>query len=146
MTSPITLHVQRLVPATPQEVFDAWTTPSELAKWWAPPGGRCVSASVDLCLGGIYTIINELPGGVIVTIRGEYLTIEPYALLRFTWTTARSQSATETVTVTFEADGNDTKVAVAHSRIPSQQVAEEHKTGWEACLEGLVRLLRPKQS
>lgn len=146
MTFPITLQVQQLVPAAPQEVFDAWTIPTELAKWWAPPGGRCVGASVDLRLGGLYTITNELPGGIIVTIRGEYLTIEPPALLRFTWTTDKSQPATETVTVTFEADGHDTRVAVAHSRIPSQEVAEGHKGGWDTCLEGIVRFFRPVQS
>lgn len=142
---PLTLQLERIVPAPPQEVFDAWTTPSVLAKWWAPPGGRCVTASIDLRLGGQYTIVNQLPGGVIVTIRGEYLAIELSALLTFTWTTDESQAATETVTVTFEAVGDGTKVAVVHTRLPSQEAAEGHKAGWDSCLDGLVRFLGPIQ-
>ena len=142
MTSPLILQVERTVPATPQEVFDAWTRPSVFAKWWAPPGGRCVSVSIDLRAGGLYTIVNELPDGALVTIRGEYITIEPSTLLRFTWTTDEFQPATETVTVTFEEDGRDTKVAVAHTRMPSEEVAESHKAGWDSCLDGLARFLR----
>jgi len=128
-----------------QGVFDAWTRPSALAKWWAPPGGRCVTASIDLRLGGRYSIVNELPDGVIVTIQGEYLTIEPPTLLRFTWATDASQSATETVTVTCDADGHDTKVTIVHTRLPSQEAAEAHKAGWDSCHIGLARFLGPNQ-
>lgn len=142
MTAPLALEVKRTIPASPQELFDAWTTPAVLAEWWAPPGGRCVSASIDLRLGGIYTIVNELPGGAIVTIRGEYVAIEPSTLLSFTWTTDEAQPATETVTVTFEADGQDTTVSVVHARVPSEEVADGHKLGWNACLDGLAQSLR----
>lgn len=141
VSAPLALQIERLVPATPQEIFDAWTTPSELAKWWAPPGGRCVVASIDLRLGGLYTIVNELSGGGIVTIRGEYVTIEPPALLRFTWTTDEGQPATETVTVTVEAEGSNSRVAVVHARMPSQEAADSHRAGWDSCLDGLVDFL-----
>ncbi|MEM7326067.1 MAG: SRPBCC domain-containing protein [Actinomycetota bacterium] len=141
MTAPLTLRVERTIPATPEELFAAWTTPDVLAQWWAPPGGRCVSATIDLRLGGTYTIVNELPGGAIVTIRGEYLAIEPSRLLSFTWATGESQPATETVTITFEADGQDTVVAVVHTRLPSEEVADGHKAGWNACLDSLARSL-----
>ena len=46
------LRLARLVPASPERVFRAWTEQAELERWWGPAGVRCRSASIDLRVGG----------------------------------------------------------------------------------------------
>ena len=135
--TPFSLEVKRSIPATPQQVFDAWTIPSELAAWWAPPGGSCGDVAIDLRPGGKYSIENEMPNGIIFVIHGEYLAIDPPNLLQFTWVGGDGQ-ADEIVTVTFDQQGASTQVAVAHARVASEEAVESHSTGWRSCLDGLA--------
>ena len=32
------LTLERLLPASPERVFDAWVNPGTLVKWWGPEG------------------------------------------------------------------------------------------------------------
>ena len=63
MTSPQTtqanddrpvLRLRRTFEAPRETVFDAFTKPDELAKWWGPKGMTTPVAEVDLRTGGAY--------------------------------------------------------------------------------------------
>jgi uncharacterized protein YndB with AHSA1/START domain len=75
--------------------------------------------------------------GMIFVIRGDYLVIEPPDLLRFNWA-GGDGPAEEIVTVTFQAEGDGTRVQVAHTRVMSEEAVESHTTGWKSCLDGLA--------
>jgi uncharacterized protein YndB with AHSA1/START domain len=92
---------------------------------------------IDLRPGGSYSIENELPDGMTFVIRGEYLVVDPPNLLRFTWA-GGDGSEDEIVTVNFDAEGDGTRVRVAHTRVLSEEAVESHATGWRSCLDGLV--------
>jgi uncharacterized protein YndB with AHSA1/START domain len=49
------LVVERVLPAAPDEVFDAWTTPSRMAAWMSPIGAA--EAEVDLRVGGSFRVV-----------------------------------------------------------------------------------------
>lgn len=139
----ITLEVHRIVPASPERTFAAWTTADELAQWWTPPGGRCVEAAVELRVGGRYRIVNEFPDGTQLTIEGEYLKIDPARLLRFTWSADEAQPATEVVTIVFAEHPDGTELNLTHTRIPSEEALAGHRVGWEGCIDGLESFIRP---
>jgi uncharacterized protein YndB with AHSA1/START domain len=130
--------VRRLIAASRERLFAAWTTPSQLRAWWGPRGVRCTFAEIDARVGGRYRIGNELPDGRVVIIAGELLAVDPPNELVYTWTIEGSGSEPERVTVRFEARGTATEVIVVHERVPDQRTREQHAEGWEGCLAGLA--------
>ena len=81
----VSLETRRFILASPEQVFTAWTTPSELKKWWGPKNVRCIAAEVDLHVGGSYRIANQLPDKTILWIEGVFEQIEEPNLLVYTW-------------------------------------------------------------
>lgn len=143
MTTDVALVVRRTVRASVDRVFDAWTEPESLKKWWGPRPVTCSEASVDLRVGGAYRIGNLLPDGNVVWISGVFERIERPHRLVYTWTfkgKERPPGEQSRVTVRFEPRGDFTEVIVVHERIESDEVKSDHENGWRGCLDGLERL------
>ncbi|HKW00126.1 MAG TPA: SRPBCC domain-containing protein [Vicinamibacterales bacterium] len=132
----ITLVVRRTIRASPERLFDAWTQPAHLLKWWGPAGVECLDAQVDARVGGRYRIANRLPDGRVLWIAGEFERVEPPSLLVYTWRVEPQETA-ERVTVRFESRDNATDVVVVHERIADAATRDMHDRGWRECLEGL---------
>jgi uncharacterized protein YndB with AHSA1/START domain len=156
---PLDLTVRRVIAATPQRLFDAWTDPARLQAWWGPPGGRCTSAVVDPRPGGRYRINNETPDGQRVAIVGEFIVVDAPHQLVYTWlieasdggsepteSTASTYTATETVTVTFTETPAGTEVVVVHERIATPDARQGHEHGWVACLQRLAEQIDTRLS
>lgn len=135
----IHLVVRRTIRAEPGRLFEAWTTPEQLKKWWGPKGVRCSHAEVDLREGGRYRLANETPDGT-VWISGEFQRINAPSELVYTWNIEPATRPPERVTVRFEANGNETDVVVVHERIVSEAARDQHEMGWVGCLDGLDEL------
>jgi uncharacterized protein YndB with AHSA1/START domain len=133
----VTLVVRKTIRATPERLFEAWTRPDELKKWWGPQPVTCVDAAVDLTVSGGYRIANQFPNGDVVWITGEFEVIEPPKRLVYSWRLGTGTGPSERVTVTFEARGANTEVTVTHERIPGIPVRDVHQQGWVGCLDGL---------
>ncbi|HYM60796.1 MAG TPA: SRPBCC domain-containing protein [Thermoanaerobaculia bacterium] len=134
-----TLVVRKLIAATPERLFTAWTAPEHLKQWWGPPSVTCTDAEVDLRVGGGYRIANRFPDGTVVWIAGEFEAIDPPHKLVYTWRIEPQSHTAELVTVLFEARPEGaTEVIVIHERIPDKAARETHEQGWEGCLEGLA--------
>ncbi|MCU6792472.1 SRPBCC family protein [Paenibacillus sp. WQ 127069] len=58
-----TVHT-RLIDAPREIVFNAWTTPELLAKWWGPKGFTNTFQQFDARPGGLWTFIMHGPNGV----------------------------------------------------------------------------------
>jgi len=154
----LTLVVRRTIRATPERLFEAWTRPDQLQKWWGPKSVTCIAAEVDLKVGGRYRIANQFPDGNILWIAGEFEIIERPRKLAYTWALEpqnkrppdqgdRPESdagPSERVVVTFEARGPDTEVIVTHERILNPAMRDRHEQGWFGCLEGLEEYLRSR--
>jgi uncharacterized protein YndB with AHSA1/START domain len=132
------LQIQRTIQASPERVFDAWVDPLQMVKWWGPKGVRCLSADVDLRVGGQYRIENELPDGSVLWISGEFEKIARPHLLRYTWQVGSGVTAVEQVTVRFDPGDGGTTVTVLHQRIPGKALRDQHEQGWDGCLSGLL--------
>ena len=135
------LIVRRIVRATPARLFDAWTRPEHLLRWFGPRSAACVGAEVDLRIGGAYRLVVEFVDGRVVTIEGTFTTIERPHVLVYTWSIAPdlTSAPVEVVTVRFEPRDASTEVTVIHDRMPSDEVRRGHAAGWEDCLDGLER-------
>ncbi len=142
----LTLIVRKTIRADTGRVFDAWTKPASLKKWWGPGAIRCTGAEIDLRVGGSYRIANEYPDGKVVWIGGVFEVVEPPRRLVYTWRLEAHSPATELVTVRFEARGPDTEVIILHQRIGDKTLRDGHEEGWTACLDGLAAYLDGQSS
>jgi uncharacterized protein YndB with AHSA1/START domain len=136
------LVVRRTIKATADRLFAAWTDPAQLVKWWGPGPVKCSGADVDLRVGGAYRIGNKFPDGNVLWIAGEFESIERPRKLVYSWRIeAAPPQPAERVTVEFVPNGIATDVVITHERIASAGAREQHRMGWEGCLDGLVALL-----
>jgi uncharacterized protein YndB with AHSA1/START domain len=138
-----TLRLERTFDAPAQDVFDAWTNPEVLRRWWvANPTWRTPVADVDLRVGGSYRLSMEDPdAGTVHTVRGEYREVCPPERLVYSWCWEEDEGRTghvSTVTVDFLAEGERTMVVLEHSGLESPESRERHGHGWQGCLEVLA--------
>ncbi len=139
-----TVRVERTFDAPAEDVFDAWTNPEVLKRWWAvTAAGRTPVADVDLRVGGAYRLSMEDPdAGTVHTVRGEYSEVRRPERLVYSWCWEEAEGRTghvSTVTVEFLGDGQRTTVVLEHSGLESPESRERHGHGWQACLEMLER-------
>lgn len=139
MTSETSLRVERSFDASPEEVFDAWTSPEVLKRWWAVrPDGSTPIAEVDLRVGGRYRLAMETPDGERHTVGGEYREIERPNRLVYTWQwelDSGEPGHVSSVTVEFLRRGDHTDVVLEHTALPDAESRDRHAQGWSACLE-----------
>ena len=140
MTGPadLTLVVTRFIAASPQRLFQAWTSPQHLTKWWGPPGGHCVAAAVQPTVGATYRLDNALADGRLVSITGTFIRVDEPHLLVYTWHIEEETVTPELVTVTFTGRDGGTEVTVRHERIVDADTHRSHARGWLACLDRLA--------
>ncbi|MEO8344098.1 MAG: SRPBCC domain-containing protein [Betaproteobacteria bacterium] len=137
----LALEKRRLISASPKRVFTAWTNPAELKKWWGPENVRCISAEIDLRVGGRYRIANEMPDKTVLWIEGVFEQIEEPSLLVFTWRLDTRSAQIERVTVRLLSQDQGTEVIVRHERISTSALRDQHLHGWLGCLDGLAEYL-----
>lgn len=136
------LIVRRHVLAPPEIVFDAWTEPGHLVRWWGPKDIECTHAEVDLRIGGRFRMANRASDGTTVWISGTYEEIHRPELLRHTWVIESARAPVpELVTIEFRAAGKGTEITITHTAIATKQAWDGHEQGWFGCLDGLVELL-----
>jgi uncharacterized protein YndB with AHSA1/START domain len=66
-------------------VFDVWTKPEHVRKWFAPFECEVTECSIDLRVGGNYHIVFVTGDGTECSFRGTYLEVEPPTRTVATW-------------------------------------------------------------
>jgi uncharacterized protein YndB with AHSA1/START domain len=136
-----TLHVERLIDAPPADVFDAWTDPEVLRRWWSvDPRGSTPVADVDLRVGGSYCLTMADAGGARRTVRGSYRRVERPRLLEYTWAWDSGDGSPgheSTVIVRFRGEGERTLVQIEHHGHESETSRDAHGKGWNGALDAL---------
>jgi len=132
--------VERLIPAPVDAVYRTWTAPETLPRWFGPPGHTVTTATFDLTVGGTYSITMRSPENRLYTLQGSFLQVEPEALLTYTWRWDRPELGDyETrVSVTFRKEGEQTRIAIHHSRFHTEEHAKGHHVGWEGSLNRII--------
>ena len=79
------IHLERVLPARPTQLFRMHTDPEQLARWWGPEGFTAPSIELDVRRGGRYRIEMQPPEGPSFFLAGEFRGIDPPHLLRYTF-------------------------------------------------------------
>jgi uncharacterized protein YndB with AHSA1/START domain len=75
------IRITRVYDASLKAVWDAWTDPEQVAKWWGPRGFTLTTHSKDLRPGGTWDYTMHGPDGTDWPNLTKYHEVEPYALL-----------------------------------------------------------------
>src|SRR3569833_3120663 len=118
------LVITRSFNAPARIVFEAWTTPDLLKRWWVPrsAGMTMVSCEADVRVGGSYRFVFAPPDfPAPMAFFGRYTEVTPPS--RLDWTNEESgESASSTLTC--EERGGTTLLTL-HEVYPSQEAFEE---------------------
>src|SRR6185295_3173893 len=95
------LVVTRIFDGPPRIVFEAWTRPELLKRWWTPKstGMSLLSCEADVRPGGSYRFEFGHGASQTMAFFGRYLEVTPPS--RLVWTNDESEGGAVT-TVTFE--------------------------------------------
>jgi uncharacterized protein YndB with AHSA1/START domain len=109
-------------------VFEAWTRPELLKRWWAPKssGVSLISCQADVRVGGRYRFEFGHEGSKpVMAFFGRYIEVIPHS--RLVWTNEESDDGAVT-TVTLEEKAGKT-LLVMHELYPSKEALDRAMTG-----------------
>jgi uncharacterized protein YndB with AHSA1/START domain len=133
--------VKRTIPATADELFDAWLDPESLAQWMLPGDHQRNTVSVDGRVGGAFEIVMHHQDGP-KRHYGEYRGIERNKKLVFTWHSDATHHTETLVTVEFHAASDNTEIVLTHERLPDHEAGLGHTRGWTLALQLLEGFLK----
>ena len=136
------LRIERSFEASAEEVFDAWTSPEVMRRWFhCGPDWETPVAEVDLQVGGAVRIVMRRPDGRQSGAHGEYTVIDRPHRLRMTWTFDDAPSNQQLIDLSFEEAGGTTTVVLTNRDISTDERVNAQDVGWRLCLDELERLL-----
>ncbi len=140
--------VEALFRASVSRVYQAWTEPEKIMKWFGPKAGSLVSADIDLCIGGKWCFVISSDENGKYMLQGEYEEIEANKRLVFSWSHVKEyvdgtheETPKSRVVITFETHGLATRVRLQHEGIVKRDNRNGVGNGWERTFKHLEDLL-----
>jgi uncharacterized protein YndB with AHSA1/START domain len=138
-----TLIIEREFQASPERVYEAWTNPELLQKWWGPEGVTIPDLTLDVREGGswITTFHSDKMGKRVVS--GKYISLEPPGRLVFTWgwlDNGKRGHETE-VEIVLAKLNNGTKMTLTQKIFVETEHRDNHGFGWSSSFNKLDELL-----
>ena len=145
-TSERELVVTRTIDGPARIVFDAWTEPELLKRWWVPKSVpiTLLSCEMDVRVGGTYRFVFKVDPTTTMAFFGRYLEVDPPS--RLVWTNEEADGDPVVSTATFDEANGRTRLVV-HDLYPSKEaleaaIASGSTAGWDEMLDQLDDLLR----
>jgi uncharacterized protein YndB with AHSA1/START domain len=137
------LKVSRVIATTPERLFDAWTKPEVLLRWWGPENAGVGEQELDIRVGGIWRtkLVNTMGGDF--TCSGVYRAIDRPHRIAFTWAWTQpdgSRGHETLVDVSFEEVERGTRLTVVQQTFESAEQRDMHNQGWTSTLNKLERM------
>ena len=131
MTNPTKLlefKLERTIPASPEEVFDAWLDPKVPGNPWNAAEKFILDPKID---GLFFWTLNGTPH------YGRFTALERPRRIQHTWMSPKTLGYESIVTLTFQPHGQATLLTLLHSDLPDHELAKGHGNGWNYFLNVL---------
>ncbi len=120
------IRISRIYDAPVQAVWDAWTDPEQVAKWWGPRGFTLTTHSKDLREGGSWKYTMHGPDGVDYPNRTHYFEVETCSKLVYDHGGSEDSPPLFRVTVFFSEKKGKTKMDMTMT-FATPEVADESR-------------------
>ena len=139
------VRLHRVLSASPEKVYKAFTDPLAMAAWLPPHGFLCTVHSMDIRIGGSYHMsFTNFGTGHSHSFGGEYLEIIPNELLKYTDTFDNPDlPGTMITTITLRKVLCGTELIATQEGIPDAIPLEMCYLGWQESLDKLKQLVEP---
>lgn len=142
-----TIVVEGYFAVSPAQMFEAWTNPEIIKKWFGRKPNSLHSAEVDLRIGGAWRFLKSSDKEKAVGFEGEYFEIILDQKLVFSWSPSvtfvdgvKELKPASRVEVMFSQNGVGTNVVLHHSSIQTDQDRSGFGGGWEIAFGSLTNL------
>jgi len=140
----VTFH--RVLKATPEKVYRAFTDAHAMASWIPPYGFLCVVHSMEVKVGGTYkmSFINFTTGHQ-HAFGGKYVEIEENSFLKYVEQFDDPNLPGEmTTSVWLKKVSVGTEINIVQEGIPEAIPVDGCYVGWQDSLEKLIKLVEPE--
>ncbi|HEY0651917.1 MAG TPA: SRPBCC family protein [Chryseosolibacter sp.] len=144
MPNSVSLH--RIVKASPEKVFRAFTQPNAIAAWLPPYGFLCTVHEMTAEKGGTFRMsFTNFSTGNSHSFGGTYLEFKEGESLKYTDRFDDPNLPGEMITaVTLKKNSVGTELKITQDGIPDVIPAEMCYLGWQESLEKLIKLVEPE--
>jgi len=144
MSNNVSLH--RVIKASPEKVYRAFTEQSAMATWLPPWGFICIIHEMDARVGGSYRMsFQNFTTGNSHSFGGKYLEMKPGELIKYTDKFDDPNLPGEMITtVQLKKVMVGTEIKIEQENIPAVIPAEMCYLGWQESLEKLTKLVEPE--
>jgi len=141
------LRLERLIDATPQEAYDAFTDPDAMLEWYKDnPAWTVEVRECDVRVGGT-TVVAFGPDERYVE-RMTYSEVDPPYRLVYdeVFEKPDGSSFTTHISITFEAQGGKTLLTIAQSGFPDAAERDGHQGGWPGFIDRLEQVVATRRA
>ena len=140
----VSLH--RVLKASPEKVYRAFTESNAIASWIPPYGFICTVHEMDVRVEGTYRMsFHNFTTGNSHSFGGKYLEIKPNEFLKYTDKFEDPNLPGDMITtVSLHKVSVGTEIKIFQEGIPSVIPAEMCYLGWQESLEKLAKLVEPE--
>ena len=141
--SKLILEINRVFEAPPSVLFEAFTDPRQLARWWGPEGFSAPRLEFDPRVGDGYRIEMQPPEGNAFYLTGEFRTVDPPDRLAytFTWEDPDPEDVETLVELSFRGLGASTEITLTHGDFKTESRRELHRAGWTDSFNKLEKII-----
>lgn len=149
------LVLMRSFSPAPARIFQAWSNPEELTKWWGPQGFTVPLCKIDFRVGGEYHFCMRSPEGADFWSKGIFIEIVPGR--KIVATDSFSDAAgniilassvglpgewpsTLLIDASFDDNNGGTLFTLRHKGLPGEML-ESCRSGWNESLDKLQSFL-----
>lgn len=141
-----TIHLHRVLRATPERIYRAFLEPDAIVRWLAPYGFTCVVHHMDAKVGGTYKMsFRNFSSGNSHSFGGEYLALVLFEKIRysdrFDDPNLPGQMYT---TITLRQVSCGTDITIVQEGVPEVIPVEMCYLGWQDSLVQLAKLVEPE--
>jgi uncharacterized protein YndB with AHSA1/START domain len=105
------LVLSRFIAASPEKVWQCWTDPALIVRWFGPDGHSCVTKEINLTVGGVWRFDMIAPNGVVFPNRHRITLHEPITRIAFLMDGDDDAQVPMQVEVTLMPEGQGTRVS-----------------------------------
>lgn len=143
-TNSVSLH--KVLKASPDKVYRAFTEMNAIASWLPPYGFTCTVHEMNVQVNGVYKMsFQNFTTGNSHSFGGKYLEIKPNEFLKYTDKFDDPNLPGEMITtVWLQKVSVGTEIKITQVGIPEAIPAEMCYLGWQDSLEKLTKLVEPE--